>query len=246
MKMVELKQSRAFLTYEGSLKNHRIQFSDYLEPFLSEKDPRIVMLFWIHFSYMGVGMTEPVEHWIRRAGEACKKLGFAELGTQLCKHAIHEADHHLMMIEDAKRLIVQWNALYRPTLEVEALLEKPLRECVVKYRDLHEHTITGKTPYCQIAIEYEIENLSAGYGKEIMHHTYRILGEEIKESLSFIEEHAVIDVAHTLYNQKALSNFLEAYPEAEIPLARAGAEALESYGNFLFDCYTLAKNYPLS
>lgn len=240
METQEMNQSM-LLTYESALQNHRIQFSNYLKSFFSTQDPKIILLFWIHFSYLGVGMTEPVEHWIRRAGENTKALGYNELGIQLCKHAIHESDHHLMMIEDAKSLISIWNKENEPKLEINALLKQPFPSCVMAYRDLHEFHINGKTPYCQIAIEYEIENLSATYGKQIMNHTFDILGEEIKNSLSFVEEHIRIDVAHTLYNKKAITQFLEVNPQALPDLIATGIKALELYGIFLAECYNFAK-----
>lgn len=231
-----------FLTYESAMQDHRLRFANFLKPFFSEQDPKIILLFWINFSYLGVGMTEPVEHWIRRAGENCKKMGHLKLGDQLRKHAIHEADHHLMMIEDAKKLIAIWNKKYSPSLEVNDLLARPFRDCVLAYRDLHEFHIEGKTPYCQIAIEYEIENLSATYGKEIMNYTYKILGEEIMHCLSFVDEHVRIDVAHTLYNRKAISEFLETNPHTVKDLSATGCNSLDIYGSFLAECYNLAKN----
>src|SRR5690349_2024132 len=72
-------------------------------------DPKMtadeLILFLIHFSSLGVRMTEPVEGWIRRAGERCAASGQAALGRALVIHARHEADHHLMMIEDTRRVV---------------------------------------------------------------------------------------------------------------------------------------------
>lgn len=240
MYAIDMEQP-ALKTYEAAMEISRAEFAKYLEPFFAEIDPKVLLLFWINFSYIGVGMTEPVEHWIRRAGENCKKLGYNDLGTQLCKHAIHEADHHLMMIEDADRIITQWNEFYTPKLNTAALLERPLRDFVVQYRDLHEFYISGDAPYGQIAIEYEIENLSATYSNQIMDHTYRILGEDFKDSISFIEEHAKIDVAHTLYNRKAIAGFMHSFPHTQQDLIKAGTEALTLYGIFLKECYQLAR-----
>lgn len=240
MEMKEINQTD-FLTYESALQNHRAQFPKYINPFFKEQDPKVILLFWINFSYLGVGMTEPVEHWIRRAGESCKNLGYLKLGEQLRKHAIHEADHHLMMIEDAKKLTAIWNKQYKPHLEVDDLLAQPFRDCVLAYRDLHEFHISGKTPYCQIAIEYEVENLSVAYGKEIINHTCTMLGEDIKHCLSFVDDHARIDVAHTLFNRKAISEFLESNPHTLKDLIAVGCQVLGVYGTFVAECYTLAK-----
>ncbi len=76
-----------------------------------------------------------------------------------------------------------------------------------------------------------------------MSHTLKILGEDIKESLSFLDDHIKIDVAHTQFNKKVISNFLASYPEALPQLIKAGTQALEIYGNFLAGCYQKAKAF---
>lgn len=228
--------------YEDNLKIHRKQFSKVLESFFKEQDPKTLFLFWIHFSSQGVGMTEPVEDWIRRAGNKCKILGYSELGEKLCKHAIHEADHQLMMIEDTKKLIQKWNTLYTPKLELDAVLSRPYSEAVLKYQVLHEEYIESTHPYCQIAIEYEIENLSTLYGPKILEHSFEILNEDIKDCLSFVDDHVKIDAAHTEYNRKAISDFLSFAPTTLNELMNAGIRALNIYGGFLQSCFQEAKN----
>lgn len=54
------------------------------------QDPAIgasrIEAFLVYFSALGVAMTEPVEGWIRRAGQACVRAGgpgLAELGAAL-------------------------------------------------------------------------------------------------------------------------------------------------------------------
>jgi hypothetical protein len=224
-----------FFLYESTLETYRLEFGDRLSTIFLE-NPRTLMLFWIHFCSQGVGMTEPVEDWIRRAGNKCKDLGYTALGTALCKHAIHEAKHELMMIRDTKNLISQWNKLYTPLLEAEAVLKSPYNEAVIQYQDLHESYIASEHPYCQIAIEYEIENLSATYGAKVLQHTFKILGEDFREFLSFVDDHVRIDVAHTEFNRKVISEFISAYPHAVRDLIAAGKKALEIYGDFLNDC----------
>lgn len=227
--------------YEAALEKPRQQIKELLTPLLAESDAKTLLLFWIHYSAHGVGMTEPVEKWIEEAGENCKKLGYQELGKELGKHAIHEADHHLLMIEDTKNLVNQWNKLYTPTLTAAALLNQPTAEPVLHYQNLHRHYIEGTNPYCQIAIEYEIENLSATYGPPVLNQTFKILGKDIKECLSFVDEHAKIDVAHTNFNRKVISNFITLHPETVDELIDAGKKALKAYGDFLSYCYQQAK-----
>ena len=71
--------------------------------FRSPLDPVTLERFLIYFSALGVGMTEPVEDWIRRAGGRCRDLGMPDLAAALEAHAKHEADHHLLMQADTRR-----------------------------------------------------------------------------------------------------------------------------------------------
>lgn len=229
-------------TYEAALKEPRTQISHVFASYFSEKNPRTLLSFWLNFSSQGIGMTEPVEDWIKRAGRNCESLGYTELGKQLGKHAIHEANHHLMMIHDTKCLVEQWNKLYSPKLDAEVLMKQFSSDAVTNYRQLHEYYIEGQTPYCQIAIEYEIENLSAMYGLKMINHAVAILGKDFKESLSFIDEHAAIDVAHTDFNRKVISNFIDSYPETTNQLVNAGTKALKSYSDFITTCLTKSKD----
>lgn len=240
---VLVQQSSAtagYEAYEAGMQAYRLGFSKVLEKFLAERNHRTFMLFWIYFSANGVGMTETVESWIRRAGERCKALGYGELGEQLCKHAVHEADHHLMMIEDTKQLVARWNAQYTPRLDAETLLNAPFNESVLCYQKLHEDTIQSDHPYGQITIEYEIENLSVVYGPPLFKHTLDVLGKTIEGALSFVDEHIRVDVAHTKYNRKALNAFLTKHPEALSALLDSGKQALSAYWGFLDRCYQQA------
>src|SRR5262249_47495308 len=85
-------------------------------------DPTLPELFLIHFCARGVQMTEPVESWIRRAGERCRALGAERLGRALVRHARHEANHHLMMIADTHHLVASWNQRNGPQIDAAALL----------------------------------------------------------------------------------------------------------------------------
>ncbi len=234
-----------FQLYDSALESYRMKFEDRIFPLLTETNPQILLLFWIYFSREGIGMTEPVEGWIKRAGDKCIDLHYKELGENLRKHAIHEADHHLMMIQDTKNLISLWNKSYLPILQAQTLLNMPYREAVIQYQALHENYIQGDTPYCQIAIEYEIESLSATYGLEILEHSFDILGNDLKSCLSFLVDHARIDVAHTQFNRKTMSQFMTAYPKTTHNLIEAGIRALRSYGNFVSDCWDRARKLVL-
>lgn len=206
----------------------------------SAEDP-LVLGFLIYFSALGVQMTRPVEDWIRRAGERCVELGHAQLGRALVMHARHEADHHLMMLEDLRKLVPRWNQTREPTLELDELLALAPTPAMQRYVEIHEQTIAGSMPYGQIAIEYEVEGMSTVLGPALMDACRRALGEEILAGMSFISEHAAIDVGHTAMNEAELEKFLTEHPEQAEALARVGGQALNIYLDFLGDCVRMAR-----
>jgi hypothetical protein len=208
---------------------------------LTFDDPVLRELFLVYFCALGVGMTEPVEDWIRRAGERCEELGLSELGKFLKAHAKHEAGHHLMMIEDTEALVSHWNARRTPHLDAKKILGLPLPAGVMMYRQLHEDTIAGMAPFAQIAIEYEIERLSVDFGPRLIQKCVGVLGPSILQGLSFIKEHVAIDVAHTRFNEEQLGKLLAARPEFLTALVEAGEKALVAYKAFVGDVLYLAK-----
>src|SRR3954470_17820468 len=85
-------------------------------------DPAVLERFLIQFSALGVRITEPVDGWIRRAGERCVAIGLEELGQSLITHSKHEAGHHLMLIDDTRLLVARWNERRTHRLDADALL----------------------------------------------------------------------------------------------------------------------------
>ncbi|MCA8979080.1 MAG: hypothetical protein KDC14_03555 [Planctomycetes bacterium] len=221
----------------------RVRADETLAAIIDETaDPRDVMGFLIQFSALGVFMTDKVEDWIRRAGERCTQLGHTALGRALVMHAKHEAGHHHMMIEDLNKLIPRWNEAYAPPLDASALLAQTPTSAMQRYVDIHEDTIASEQPYGQIAIEYEIEKMSTVLGPVLMNACARALGREVIEQMSFIEEHAALDVGHTAMNEVELDKFLAKHPEQAQRLAEIGAEALGIYLDFLGDCVRMGRS----
>ena len=205
-------------------------------------DPELLELFLIHFCSLGVLMTEPAEGWIRRAGERCAAVGLEELGAALIKHSKQEAGHHLLMINDTRALVARRRLQGRTLLDSEALLSRAPTPGIQRYIKLHEDVIAGPAPFAQIAIEFEIERMSMIYGPRFIERCQERLGPDIKNCLSFVEDHAALDVGHTKFNAAQLSRLLEARPEFLPDLVLAGAEALDAYSAFFTDCIALAQH----
>jgi hypothetical protein len=240
---LEVSSGNSIEVYEQQLSAARAAFgahpgvSGLLSP---EMNARVLHLFLIHFSALGVHMTEPVEYWIRTAGERCDALGYRDLGRALQAHAKGEANHHLLMIEDTRNLVAQWNSRYGEVLMPERFLEMPGTPGAIRYRKLHQDVIGGNAPYAQLAIEYEIENLSVSYGPSLIRQCMTLLPQETLGGLSFLQEHVELDVGHTQFNRRQLGEFVSAHPEATADLVAAGKDALAAYADFVADCLRLA------
>ncbi|MBZ4418565.1 hypothetical protein [Myxococcus sp. RHSTA-1-4] len=221
-----VKEARERLLTDPSLKS-------LLDP---NVDPALMEGFLIQLNSLGVYMTEPVDGWIRRAGEATVKMGLTDVGNQLITHAKHEAGHHLMMVEDTKTLVARWNEHRSPKLDAEALLNQAPTQAMKDYRAIHEETIVGPLPAAQVAIEYEIENLSVVFAPGLMEQAKRVLGDNIMDSMSFVKEHAELDVGHTALNELMLGKLLSQTPEKADVIGKTGAKALNIYLNFMADC----------
>lgn len=192
--------------------------------------------FLIQFSSFGVGMTEPVEGWVRRAGERCEEIGLPELGRMFRAHALQEAGHHELMIADTRHLVARWNSRGAPQLDADALLHRSLPAGARRYRALHEEVLSGAAPYGQLSIEFEIEALSVRFGPLLIGNCRRVLGDDILKDLSFLEEHVTVDVGHTALNHREMEKLLSSGAASTDLLATAGSAALDAYACFLDDC----------
>jgi GNAT acetyltransferase-like protein len=221
----------------------RFETSPGLSAIRSSNDPRFLEAFLLYFCAIGAQMTEPVETWIRRAASRCSALGLPELGAALTKHARAEAGHHLMMIADLRSLAGHWNLRHTPPVDAEELLRLRPTYGASRYCRVHEVNIAGNTPYAQIAIEYEIEQLPLRYGALFISRCVELFGPDILPSLSFVTEHIDLDIGHTEFNARELAKLIRRIPESLPALVAAGSAALAAYAQFLTDCVELAENH---
>jgi hypothetical protein len=221
----------------------RFETSSGLNTLRSGNDPRLLEAFLLFFCAIGAQMTEPVESWIRRAASRCAALGLTDLAEALTRHARAEAGHHLMMIADLRSLARHWNSRHTPRVYADELLRMTPSYGASRYCLVHEENIAGETPFAQIAIEYEIEQLPLRYGGSFVARCLEIFGPEILPSLSFVTEHIDLDVGHTQFNAQQLSKLIDLIPESLPSLVAAGGAALDAYAQFLTDCVEFAENH---
>lgn len=202
---------------------------------------KVLERFLIEYCAQGVQITEPVEGWIRRAGERCQALGYERTGAALTQHAAHEAGHHELFIADTHYLVRRWNARFPEYLDPARLLSQPPTDGMRAYIGLHEEIIHSDAPYGQVAVEYEIERLSVDLLPALMVNLRQRLGDEVLAGLSFLTEHAAVDVGHTRLNRKMMQRLLAEHPEAAGHLQQAGARALRTYLAFFGECLAVAE-----
>lgn len=207
-----------------------------------ETDARTMAAFLLHFSALSIPLTEPVEGWIRRAGERCVALGWVDLGDALKRHSISEAGHDRYHKDDVVNLIQFWNSRWMPTIGLDAVSLHGLTSGGERYRQLHEDTLASSTPYCQLAIEYEIELLPIHYGPRFVDNCVALLGKDILHCMSFATSHIEFDIGHSKFNAHFLNRMLTEWPVRLAPAAQAGAAALDAFGDHLTECFTLAES----
>ncbi len=230
--------------YERQMQAGRDAFSssETLRYLFSNKiKKKTLHLFIIYFAGIGVRITQPVEGWIRRAGQRCSDMGLVELGSALRQHAKDEADHHYMHLQDVEILTKRWNSAYAEAINHKEIISSPLPPGAQSYYDLHEDVIKGSTPFQQLAIELEIESLSVRSGSHFIKHCIDLLGADTLQGMSFLNHHVALDVAHTRFNERHMVKLLSEHPEYLPDLVQGGRQALHCYDAFLSDCLTKAE-----
>ena len=206
-----------------------------------DTDARTMAAFLLHFSALSVPITEPVEGWIRRAGDRCTAIGLPELGKALQTHSKAEAGHQQYHIDDFASMVSLWNGTRSPAVRAEQITDIGITQGGKEYCRIHEDNIRGDQPYCQLAIEYEIELLPVENGPPFVENCVRLLGQEILLCMTFVTSHIEFDVGHTKFNAHFLGSLIAQEPNRVAPLANSGAAVLDAFGGHLDECWDFAQ-----
>ena len=205
-----------------------------------DTDAKTMAAFLLYFSALSVPITEPVEGWIRRAGERCTAVGLPELGKALQAHSKAEAGHQQYHIDDFASMVSLWNGTRSPAVRPEQITDIGITHGGRHYCRIHEDNINGEQPYCQLAIEYEIELLPVENGPPFVQNCVRLLGQDILCCMTFVTSHIEFDVGHTKFNAHFLGNLIAQDPNRVSPLANAGTAVLDAFGRHLDECWDFA------
>jgi len=231
--------------YEARLRPPRRRFASNasLHEILSPAiEPALLELFLLHFCVLGVGITECIESWSRRAGERSRALSLDEVGRLLGERAQSAGQRHRRLLHDASGLVARWNTRFRGLLDARRLLGQPPSPGVLRYRKLQEAIVTGPAPFAELAIACEIERVLSRHGSDFVRNCILRLGPEIVECLHFLEDDVAMDVAlgRAITNQREIERLIAVDPDRLGPLVQAGTVALDAYAAFLDDCLSFA------
>ncbi|MCK6597504.1 MAG: hypothetical protein L6Q37_04005, partial [Bdellovibrionaceae bacterium] len=235
------KDSEDFKKYNQQIHSTRVSFlkSSGINYFMTESDPKKLHAFLLVWTAMSIQMTERVEDWIKRAGENCTNKNFTEVGEKLQYHSKQEADHDKMLVTDVNFLIEKWNKVYNDTLTLNDLFKIGTLPETQYYVDLHENVINSQHPYCQTAIEFEIERISVVYGPRMIDNLLFILGDDFEPGISFLAEHVLLDQGHTKFNIDLMEKCLAAKASLS-EMVKTGSDALTIYAGFLNHCIKIS------
>ena len=117
-------------------------------------------------------------------------------------------------------------------------------EAMRQYRQVHDEAISGELPLGQAAIEYAVGYLAVVLVPRILANVKKVLGQDTLDQLSFLNEHAVVDVGHTALNERMMEEVLSPRPEVGPWLAAFGSRGLDCYLRFLGDCLHASQGTP--
>jgi hypothetical protein len=235
------KESQLFQQYNRLLHPARVRFmqSAGINTYMGEMNEKKLHAFLLVWTAFSIKMTEKVEAWIRGAGESCENQGIKDVGSRLKHHAEQESEHDLMLVDDLKVLIEKWNSTYDDSLEADFIKNFPLPQNTDAYVALHENAIKSKTPYVQVAIEYEIERMSVVYGPRMVENVINTLGPQYEAGIGFLAHHVLLDQGHTKFNADLLERCFTSNCSLEA-LVETGISALNIYSGFLDECRFLS------
>ena len=150
--------------------------------------------------------------------------------------------HHQYHIDDFAAMVALWNSRWSPQICPEQITGIGLTRGGEQYCRVHEDNIVGDAPYCQLAIEYEIELLPVEFGPSFVNNCTRVLGPDILQCMTFVTSHVEFDVGHTEFNAHLVGTLIDDAPERLPMLVAAGTSVLEAFADHLTECWQLAES----
>lgn len=183
-------------------------------------------------------LTESVDSWTRRSGEQCVALGHVELGELLQLDADRQESRHAALVETSRHL-TQRTVDETVSDQTSDRWEASGRG-LGRYVELNEALIEEHAPFSKVAVEFEVERLSAAFWTrlhaalgDVEHSAFPELGWFVRTSRE--------DAAHrSWFYGEQVRTLLFRHPETFDELISAGRSALDCFGEFLDDCWVLA------
>ena len=173
------------------------------------------------------------------AGARAPAVGLPERAKH-CSTPRPRQAHHQYPIDDFAAMVALWNSRWSPQICPEQITGIGLTRGGEQYCRVHEDNIVGDAPYCQLAIEYEIELLPVEFGPSFVDNCTRLLGPDILKCMTFVTSHVEFDVGHTKFNAHLLGTLIDDAPE-RLPVVAAGTAVLDAFADHLAECWQLAE-----
>ncbi len=228
--------------YEQQLTDARVKFAHSINALTTQSTPQDLAFFLLNYCALGATMNKPIESWIKKASKHCQKLNYLELANYLQQHAQQSTHHQALLRHDTQALTHWLNKKYQLNLDSQHYLKQKATTGIKQYQKLREQHAKGATPYCQLAIDYEVERLSIVHGFTLVKLCACKLGLPILKNLSFIRENVKREAGEHQASQQQMQKFLKANPQKLMPLVEAAKTALDAYHYYLQDCLIKAKN----
>jgi hypothetical protein len=204
-------------------------------------ESHVVERFFIQYHALGVYMAEPLEGWLRRAGQRCLQQGLDTLGKGLLAHARQESHQREQLVEDTRLLVRRWNLRRPRPLRSERLLTQYPTDTMRAWRAAVEGALGHELPGAGLVPLYEWTQLTQTVGPHLMALVSRVLGREALEGLGYLREHSQVDTARAHTQARLMEELVRTMPENTPALAELGTEALGLGLHFLEDCLQSAE-----
>lgn len=211
----------------------RIRRDRWLSELIAGHSGAEALCFMIHYSALAMRVAKRVDDWIARAGLACAQAGRVGLGADISTRSGESAEHGQLLLGDLCACAEAWEQATDRRLDLEPLLAQPPPASLLRHLELRESIVTGPEPWAWLGVELELAVLFDTLGPALMGLCpggHRFLEARVE----LARAHLDADVSH-------LGALLEREPDLGWPIARAGAEALDSYLDLLADCVALGE-----
>ena len=220
--------------YEHQLVDARVKFANLISKLTAKTQSQNLAFFLVNQCALGTTMMTDNESCTQQAGLRCQQLGYPNIGETLINQAKHQAKHLQLITKDFHALINWLNQKYKLNINADKYLKKlTITPSVKKYCALNEVNAHNETPYCQMAINYEVERLSTVHGFTLVNLCILKLGPSALKQLSLIRHLTKHNPKQSQSSKHQMQQLLDKCPQALTKLVATANATLQAYAEFI-------------